>query len=63
MSLQILSRRMFGEFSRYRLDVCRDRFGNTVYMVADAERLDPLTGLLEIIRQASTEAEAVDGLE
>lgn len=63
MSFQILDRRLFGPFSRYRLDKCRDRFGNIVYLVADAERLDELTGLPAIIRQKSTEEEAIAGLD
>ena len=58
----ILSSRLFGEFSRYKLDKCRTRFGTVVYMVSDAETPDPITGLPQIIRQAATEEEAIKGL-
>jgi hypothetical protein len=58
----ILSSRLFGEFSRYKLDKCRTRFGDIVYMVMDAETPDPITGLPQIIRQAATEEEAIKGL-
>jgi len=63
MAFEILCSRTFGRFSRYRLDVCRDRFGRTVYMVADAERSDPETGLPAIIRQADTAAEILTDLD
>lgn len=58
----ILARETFGEFSRYRLDTFRDRFGSTVFFVADAERLDDL-GLPAIIRQCATRNEALAGLK
>ena len=62
VSTPVVSSRTFGEFSRYRLDVMRSRFGTLTYLVADAERLDPVTGGPAIIRQADSEAEAVSGL-
>ena len=58
----ILSSTTFGPFSRYRLDECRDRFGGTVFMVLDAETMDPATGLPAVIRQEQTREAAVRGL-
>jgi hypothetical protein len=52
---------MFGEFSRYRLDECRSRFGNIVYMVFDAERPDG-AGLATLIRHENTREAAMAGL-
>ena len=60
--MEILRSMTFGPFRRYRLDVCRDRFGSTVYLVLDAERPDA-TGLPSIIRQEATEEAARKGLE
>ena len=52
----------FGEFSRYKLTSMVSRFGNMVWFVADATKIDALTGLPEIIRQADTKQEAIAGL-
>ena len=57
-----LSREVFGVFSRYCVTSHRTRFGEIVWHVADAERICELTGLPEIIRQASSREEAVKGL-
>jgi hypothetical protein len=57
-----LSSRLFGEYSRYHLEKCCDRFGNIVYFVSDAQREDYVTGLPEVIRQSKTEEEAISGL-
>lgn len=57
----ILSRTFFGEFSRYRLDECRSRFGNIVYMVFDAERVDGAE-LAQLIRHENTREAALFGL-
>ena len=55
---------VFGEFSRYCLFAVHVREGNRVmWMVEDAETVDPETGLSEVIRQAWTPFEAVKGLE
>lgn len=61
-TFQVLSSRTFGDFSRYNLDECRDRFGDVTFIVTDAEVIDPVTELPAIIRQADTEEEALRGL-
>ena len=58
----VLDTRSFGPFSRFRLDTVRSRFGALHFMVFDAERIDPVTDRPACIRQADTEAEAVEGL-
>ena len=60
--LEVLKQEMFGECCRYRLDICRDRFGEIVYMVFDAETIDPQTGLPEVIRISYHLQEALAGL-
>ncbi len=62
MGFRVLSSETFGEFSRYCLVHCIDRFGNEGYMVEDAEVLDELTGLPAVIRQEPTKEEALRGL-
>ena len=62
MTSQTLSSKTFGEFSRYRLDAFQTRFGTVEYFVLDAERIDALTGLPAVIRQAATAEEATAGL-
>jgi len=62
MGFAILSSTFFGAFSRYRLDECRTRFGEISFLVADAERIDEVTGLPDIIRQEPTREAAMAGL-
>lgn len=57
-----ISSTIFGAWGRYRLDTFRDRFGDLVYFVVDAEKLDR-TGMPTVIRQATTESQARAGLE
>ena len=54
-------RKTFGEFSRYCLVSFTDRFGHEGYLVTDAETPDEC-GFASVIRQTSTEEEAVSGL-
>lgn len=63
MPPRTLSRRFFGEFSRYRLDAFQTRFGTVEWMVFDAEVTDPVTGGPACIRQANSMEEAKAGLE
>ncbi|MBE3126175.1 MAG: hypothetical protein IMZ57_11035 [Acidobacteria bacterium] len=60
---EILDRTTFGEFNRYRIDRCRDRFGSIVYLVLDAEREDPVIGGPLCIRQSGSFEVAIAGLE
>lgn len=57
-----LKREYFGEFGRYCLTTLRTRFGTTAFHVTDAERIDPVTDLPAVIRQADTREEALRGL-
>lgn len=59
---KILKQEIFGKYSRYRLDICQDRFGEIVYMVFDAEVIDPETGLPDAIRISKHIQEALLGL-
>lgn len=52
---------LFGEFSRYKLVECIDRFGATWFHVEDGEVQDDF-GLPSIIRQERIQAAAVAGL-
>lgn len=52
----------FGEHDRYAVYSVHNRFGGIEWMVADAEKTDPLTGFADIIRQAPTKEEAIAGL-
>ena len=54
---------LFGEFNRYAVWAVHTRFDRVCWMVADAQVIDPVTGGPDIIRQADTQAEAVEGLE
>jgi len=58
----ILHIRFFGEFSRYHLTKQLNRFGEMIYFVQDANKIDELTGLPEIIRQGNSESEVVKDL-
>ena len=55
-------KRAFGPFGRFRIAPVNTRFGAVSWFVWDAETADPKTGRAAVIRQASTEAEAVVGL-
>ena len=55
--------RAFGPLHRYRIDKCKDRFGNIVYMMFDAELIDDFTGGPSCIRQDSTREDANDASE
>ena len=58
----IINHGTFGELSRYKLTSMVDRFGNNVWFVADADKIDELTGLPVIIRQTTTKEDALSGL-
>jgi hypothetical protein len=60
---QMAARRKFlFDGNRYALFPVHSRFGAIEWFVADAESLDPVTGLPEIIRQEPTAEKAVEGL-
>ena len=54
--------RLFGDYSRYAVAPYHTRFDAIVWMVADAEITDEVTGLPAVIRMAATEEEAVANL-
>lgn len=62
--LSVVMSRTFGPHSRFRLDVVTSsRFpGEVFFHVFDAEVEDEVTGKPALIRQASSEAEALMGL-
>ena len=60
--ITVLSSTIFGDLSRYRVEECRTRFGTIEWMVFDAEITDEITNRPACIRQASTRADAIDGL-
>ena len=54
---------LFGPASRFAVFAVHSRFDGPVeWFVADAERIDPLTNLPQIIRQSSSFEGAIDGL-
>ena len=55
---------LFGEFSRYQLvrHVSHRGAEYDCWMVLDAEKADPVTGLPDVIRQGQTIEETVKGL-
>ena len=55
---------LFGEFSRYQLVRHESHRGAefSCWMILDAERQDPLTGMPDVIRQEATIEQAVAGL-
>ena len=55
-------KRLFGEYRRYCVAPVHTRFDAVEWFVWDAETIDPVFGGPSVIRQASTEAEAVEGL-
>jgi hypothetical protein len=55
-------KQLFGEYSRYAVAPIHTRFAAVEWFVWDAHETDPVTGHPAVIRQASTEAEAVAGL-
>jgi len=59
---QILSSTYFGDESRFKLTSAIDRFGEPIFFVDDAERIDPVTNLPAIIRQERTREAALAGL-
>ena len=59
---RIIKRQLFGEDSRYRLDLFLTRFDEIVWMVFDAEVLDE-NNQAKLIRLESTKSEALKGLE
>jgi len=56
------SKRVFGECSRYAIAPVYTRFDAVSWFVWDAETTDPRTKKPAIIRQESTEQEALRGL-
>ena len=54
---------IFGQFNRYRVEAIHTRFDAVDWFVFDAEWPDEVTGEPSVIRQASTRADAVLGLE
>ena len=55
-------KRIFGDWHRYAVAPVHTRFDAVEWFVWDAETIDPVFGGPSVIRQASTEAEAVEGL-
>lgn len=59
---------IFGDFNRYAVYPVHTRHipgitdNRVSWFVEDAETIDPVTGLLEIVRQASSKEEAMAGL-
>ena len=53
---------MFGPFNRYSIYAIHTRFDAIQWIVRDGENYNASTGA-EIIRQANTKEEAMDGLE
>jgi len=56
------SKRLFGEYSRYAVAPVHTRFDAVEWFVWDAMSWEPDGTNPAVIRQASTEAEAVEGL-
>ncbi len=56
-------KRIFGEFGRYAVAPVHTRFDALEWFVWDAERKDDVTGGPTVIRQASSCAEAINGLQ
>ena len=56
-------KRSFGEYHRYAVFPVHTRWDAVTWFVEDADITDPITGKPDIIRQAPTEQEAVEGLE
>ncbi len=54
---KLLSKKLFGEASRYALFSAIDRFGDPSFIIEDAERVDERTGLPAVIFQSADEAE------
>lgn len=52
-------KRLFGDCSRYAVAPVHTRFDAVEWFVWDAERIDPVTGRPEIIRQEATLADAM----
>ena len=52
----------FGERDRYTIFPIHTRFGKVEWIVTDSEKIDPVLGLPEIIRQCDDEDEAFLGL-
>ena len=57
------SKRLFGDCSRYAVAPVYTRFGAVQWFVWDAEITCRETGLPEVIRQAETLADALQGIE
>lgn len=53
---------LFGGHSRYAIAPIHTRFDAVEWFVWDAEQIDPVTKLAQVIRQAQTKQEALVGL-
>ena len=53
---------LFGPFFRYAVYAIHTRFDYVEWIITDAEKIDELTSLPAIIRQAKTKEEAMRGL-
>ena len=53
---------LFGPFSRYAVYAIHTRFDYIEWIVTDADKIDELTNLPAIIRQAKTKEDAMRGL-
>ena len=53
---------LFGGHSRYAIAPIHTRFDAVEWFVWDAEKIDPVTGGPNVIRQAQTKSEALAGL-
>lgn len=56
-------KQLFGDCSRYAVAPVHTRFDAVQWFVWDAEITCPETGMPEVIRQADTLAEALQGIE
>ena len=59
---RINKKELFGPFCRYAVYAIHTRFDYIEWIVTDAEKIDELTNLPAIIRQAKTKEEAMKGL-
>jgi len=55
-------RQFFGGYSRYCIAPVHTRFAAVEWFVWDAEVIDPVTKLSEVIRQSPTKEQALEGL-
>lgn len=59
MKFRTLSSELFGPWKRFKLDHVLDRFGTERFMVADANVVDTVTGLPDLVVDEATRDEAI----